>query len=407
MKILFINNFLFTVGGVETYIKSLSEELVNLGHDVQFFGMDDSRNFFSNRYGIYSRKIDLKTKNLLKLFYYSFSLIYSIRNKIRLTKLLLLLKPDIVHLNNINYNLTTSIFDPIRKLRIPIVKTIHDAQISCSNHRLLIPDKNIPCTKCNSGNFTHALRNKCIDGSFSKSFLGMIESYFNHIFKRYLKIDLFIFPSKFMLENHSKLYLNNSKFIFLPNFARLNKVQSDLIPINPVIFDNYCLFFGRLSVEKGIHLIIKLSKNFPNENFVFVGSGPMKASIPTNQSNIQVLDFISDNTLLSSIISAAKLTFSPSIWYENSPLNVIESINLGTPVLGSNIGGIPEFISDGINGKLFKSGNYEDFSNKFIEAIKLKGFNVQSDFNSMINSKQYANNLIKKYEELIINSQKI
>ena len=48
----------------------------------------------------------------------------------------------------------------------------------------------------------------------------------------------------------------------------------------------------------------------------------------------------------------------PSVCYENNPLGVIESLCAGTPVVGANIGGIPELIGAD-TGIIFESGNAE------------------------------------------------
>ena len=62
---------------------------------------------------------------------------------------------------------------------------------------------------------------------------------------------------------------------------------------------------------------------------------------------------------LETLIREAKLTVYPSEWYENCPFSVMESILYGTPVLGADIGGIPELIQPGVNGEMFESGNRE------------------------------------------------
>jgi glycosyltransferase involved in cell wall biosynthesis len=228
-----------------------------------------------------------------------------------------------------------------------------------------------PCLKCVKGNFFNSLFNKCIENSFFKSLAAMLEGFFNLFFKKYHNIDLFIFPSKFMLEKHMKIGLDNKKFLFLPNFSRFltgtsnpKEISGTKSYLPKVKFDNYHLYFGRLSVEKGIHFIIKLAKKFPVQNFVFVGSGPMESSIPIKLENIQLLPFLGKDDL-KKIILNAKSALSPSLWYENSPLNVIESLFLNVPVIGSNIGGIPEFIDHGNNGYLFKPGDFSDFASKF------------------------------------------
>jgi glycosyltransferase involved in cell wall biosynthesis len=72
--------------------------------------------------------------------------------------------------------------------------------------------------------------------------------------------------------------------------------------------------------------------------------------------------------VLYGLIQNAAFSVIPSEWYENCPYSVIESLMLGTPVLGARIGGIPELIDDGRTGELFRSGDAEDLKNK-IQAL--------------------------------------
>ena len=62
---------------------------------------------------------------------------------------------------------------------------------------------------------------------------------------------------------------------------------------------------------------------------------------------------------LEKLIRGAAFTVYPSEWYENNPFSVMESQERLVPVIGADIGGIPELIEDGVNGKLFESGNAE------------------------------------------------
>ncbi len=71
-----------------------------------------------------------------------------------------------------------------------------------------------------------------------------------------------------------------------------------------------------------------------------------------------------------SLLKGAMFSVIPSVWYENNPLSVIESLSLGTPVVGASIGGIPELISDGRDGLIFKAGDESDLSEKLIEACE-------------------------------------
>ena len=80
-------------------------------------------------------------------------------------------------------------------------------------------------------------------------------------------------------------------------------------------------------------------------------------------SNIQNVGF-QKGEALEKLIREARLSIYPSEWYENCPFSVMESQMYGTPVLGANIGGIPELIQVGKAGELFESGNGEDLERK-------------------------------------------
>lgn len=54
----------------------------------------------------------------------------------------------------------------------------------------------------------------------------------------------------------------------------------------------------------------------------------------------------------------------PSTWYDNSPNVILESFALGKPVLGANIGGIPEYINKNQDGLLYEYDNQEELTDK-------------------------------------------
>ena len=64
------------------------------------------------------------------------------------------------------------------------------------------------------------------------------------------------------------------------------------------------------------------------------------------------------------MIREARFSIYPSEWYENCPFSVMESQMYSTPVLGADIGGIPELIQVGKTGELFKSGNGDELKSK-------------------------------------------
>ena len=118
---------------------------------------------------------------------------------------------------------------------------------------------------------------------------------------------------------------------------------------------------GKLCKEKGVNTLIEAAKLLPNIKFVFAGYGPLEEKIK-NIDNCDFLGFKSGTELIN-LISEARMSICASECYENCPFSVIESQMYGTPVIGSNMGGIPELIDINETGELFEPGNINDLKN--------------------------------------------
>ena len=198
------------------------------------------------------------------------------------------------------------------------------------------------------GHFINCAKGKCIHGSTAKSAIGTMEASFWKINGAYKYIDSMICCSKFMKTKMDTNPLFAKKTIALHNF--IDKVEG-----KDTQKKNYVLYFGRFSEEKGIGTLIKVCKELPDVQFVFAGTGPLEKEM-SNISNIKNVGFKTGEEL-KTLICEARFSVYPSEWYENCPFSVMESQMYGTPVVGANIGGIPELIQEGKTGELFESGN--------------------------------------------------
>ena len=355
MRILIVNKFLFENGGSETYIFRLGEYFQSIGHEVQFFGMEDERNIVGNKWNILTKNLTFK-KISLRTLLYPFKIIYSREARCKIKRIMELFDPDVVHLNNINFQITPSIIYEIHKHKIPIIFTAHDYQLICPNHMLYQPNKSIPCEKCISSGFIHCVKNNCIHGSKFRSILGFLESKLYHSLKTYSLIDMVICPSAFLEKKFLCKSVFRDKTVVMHNFYR-----KALINITTKK-GNYALYFGRFTIDKGIRTLINVCKRLPEIQFIFAGSGPLEASF-NNIQNIKNVGFLKGDNLIK-MISEARLSICPSEWYENYPYSVVESLVYGTPVICSEIGGIPEIIKNNYNGLFFEPSNEEDLFDK-------------------------------------------
>lgn len=351
MKILMVNKFLYPNGGSEAYIFKLGNYLQLQGHEVQYFGMEHKGRIVGNHAEAYTSDMDFHGGPKLAKLTYPIKTIYSSEARRKIRKVLDDFQPDVVHLNNFNYQLTPSVILEAAKWRkqtgrkCRIIFTAHDYNLVCPNHLLYNPNTRQICEKCLGGHFINCARGRCIHSSLAKSIVGAIEGYFWNWNGAYKYIDAVVCPSRF---NKSKMDKNPhlaDRTIFLRNFT-------DKAPHKEVKKKRYVLYFGRFSQEKGIDTLLEAIKALPDVQFVFAGSGPMEDKI-NSLKNIENVGFKSGDQL-DDLIREAQFCLCASEWVENCPLSVIESEERGTPVIGTRIGGIPELISDGINGGLFE-----------------------------------------------------
>ena len=144
MKILMVNKFLYPNGGSETYIFKLGEQLQKMGHEVQYFGMEHEGRIVGNRAQLYTTDMDFHGGGLRKLLY-PVRIIYSAEAKKKMRLVLEDFQPDVVHLNNINFQLTPSVIYAVRACEkkhgrhIRLVYTAHDYQWICKKHMMRVP----------------------------------------------------------------------------------------------------------------------------------------------------------------------------------------------------------------------------------------------------------------------------
>jgi len=361
MKVLMVNKFLYPNGGSETYIFKLGEYLVLQGNEVQYFGMEHVARCVGNNMNAYTSEMDFHEGSRLSKLLYPLKTIYSTEARRKIRLVLDDFQPDVVHLNNFNYQLTPSIILEVKKWRkesknkCKIIFTAHDYQLVCPNHMLNNSNKHQNCEQCLGGHFMNCTIGKCIHGSMAKSAVGTMEATFWKLNGAYKHIDTMICCSKFMKTKLDSNPLLAKKTIVLHNFI-------DQVEWKNTEKKDYVLYFGRFSKEKGINTLMKVCESLPDIQFVFAGTGPLEHTINAIR-NIKNVGF-QKGAALEQLIREAKFSIYPSEWYENCPFSVMESQMYGTPVLGANIGGIPELIQVGKTGELFVSSDWVDLRDK-------------------------------------------
>lgn len=398
MKILMVNKFLYPRGGSESYMLKLGEELTALGHEIQYFGMYDEKNTVGNSANLYTTNMDFHSTGVAR-FLYPFKIIYSLEAKKKIGKVLDDFKPDIVHMNNINFQLTPSIIYAVKKRNIPLVQTVHDYQMICPNHLLYSFSETKPCDRCIKGSKLNCFKYNCIHNSKIKSFLGVVEAKLYSFLKTYKKVDLYICPSVF-LENKllaaSNIYADKT-------FTIHNFIERKFTPEKNEQSTPYIVFVGRLSKEKGVELLSETAKLLPEYNFIVAGNGPdgeCLEGIP----NVTLKGFVT-GVELTNLMANAKLLIAPSVCYENCPLSILEAHSMGVPVVTMNSGGMAELVEDGKTGGLANKPTPQSVAKTIKKCLDTKLYqtlkeNCEKVSGDIMGVREYCEILIQKYNDL-------
>lgn len=396
-----VNKFLYPRGGAESYMLKVGKYLEDAGHTVAYFGMYDEKNTVGNAENLYTTNMDFHSKSLER-FLYPFRILYSREAYTKIGKVLDSFHPDIVHLNNINFQLTPSILDAIHKRNIPIVQTVHDYQMVCPNHLLYNEQEEKVCERCVQGSKWNCARYSCIHGSKVKSILGTLEALFYRARRTYEKVDCYICPSRFLEQKllaGSPIY--QDKTFVLHNFVNIQGADESHPAPDA---EPYIAFVGRLSKEKGVALLAETAKLLPEYKFVVMGNGPDDAVLQ-GINNVELTGFLTGDTLRTRTESAS-LIIVPSICYENCPLSILEAFAFGVPVVTMNMGGMAELVTDGVNGTLAKEPTADALADAVRRTMgdgeylqKLRE-NCQKTKKDSLTLKAYCEILLRKYAEI-------
>lgn len=357
MKILLIDVYNYNKGGAETVCFNTGKMLEEHGHEVIYFTLKWNNNNPSPYSKYFPESKETRTgvfkqaKNLVNYFYH-----FEAAKKIE--QLIQYEKPDLAHIHLLWGQITPSIFPVLKKYHIPILFTVHDYRIVCPAYTFRNGKGRI-CEECQGKHFYKCFTNTCTKGNKIMSAVMAAEQYFrNCFFNPANYIDGFIYVSNFARSIQEKYMptLKNKPNITLYNFS-----TSIVDTPKKVENDKYFLFFGRLSYEKGVFNLLEAFKGLPQCKLKIVGTGPLEKELKQFKNKYQLnnIEFLGykQGKELEDLVSNAYFVIVPSEWYENNPMTIIEAYSVGTPVIGAQIGGIPEIIINDKTGFQFTSGN--------------------------------------------------
>jgi ADP-heptose:LPS heptosyltransferase/glycosyltransferase involved in cell wall biosynthesis len=166
-------------------------------------------------------------------------------------------------------------------------------------------------------------------------------------------------------------------------------------------------YIGGVMPHKGAHIIIQAAQQFqPGEvEFLIYGFiSEIYAKFLKGLDKKGIVQFMGEykSEQLPDIASELDAMLLPSLWEDCAPLVAAESLAMGLPVIAANIGGIPDFIEDGVNGRLYTYNSWEELTSIIREYINNPGelLNLQKNCSVTYTFENFVEHLIEIYKKL-------
>jgi glycosyltransferase involved in cell wall biosynthesis len=365
MKVLLCNSFYYLRGGSERCFFDLAELLEAHGHEVIPFSMADPRNRPSDYADYFISHVDFPSRlgpgsSLRDKLQAAGRVIYSREARAKIERLIAATRPDIAHVHGIAHETSPSILPALKQAGIPVVQTLHDYKLLCPNTSFV--SHGAVCERCKGHRYYNVVRHRCKRGSLAASVLAGTEMAVHKLLQIYERnVDVFITPSAFL---QAKLveYGIRTTSVNVPNFIHFDRFEPCYTP------ENYFIYVGRLVHLKGVHTLLEAMRFVQGSHLYIAGRGEQEDELRAyvqahGLTNVTFLGHLGLDHLVP-LVQRALFSVVPSEWYENYSMTVIESLACGTPVVGADIGGIPEQVRDGQTGLLFEPGNARQLAEK-------------------------------------------
>lgn len=393
LKIVFVHNYYQFRGGEDEMADLDTKLLMKNGHDVFLFSKHNNE---IKRYSI------LQKSSLL------FRPSFSLESYFNMLKVIDNFKPDIIHINNFFPLISPSVIYAGLRKKIPIVMSLHDFRLICANGLLLRNSK--VCEKCFQspvfGFLYGCYRNSRIQ-TLPVSFMIFLHSKIK-TWERCISV--FITPSDFVKSKFAEAGFDANRISVRPNYVEDEFVENFEKNYKDVRKEDYCVFVGRLSDEKGIKILLSawdiLRKEGLKLKLKIAGDGPLREYVrwkAQDNNLVEVLGFLKKEDLVG-VVAKAKFMVVPSVWYEVFGRIVIEAYAVGTPVLASEIGALKDIVIDGKTGLIFEP-NPEDIVRKIKdlkpELLKFWSQNAREEYYQKYREGLAYKRLISVYEEVL------
>ena len=355
------------LGGDAVLVEYLSTELMKRGHEVHVLHSPTAYEVLRGKHAdaknpnpsvptMHQFRTGNSSLNLIR----TLSLGTSSRVISRTKELIREISPDVVHWHNTKGFIGT----PIRTENATSLYTAHDYFAVCPRSNLLRPDLSI-CEMARFCQLCHIRWRKP----------PPIWRIGGHRILDFPPETLLLSPSDFLARRLQSEGISEVKVLrnFVPDSGRSSLSDTQIT--------ESILYLGMLETHKGPQTLVEAFNRTRDEHgfsLDIVGEGPLKEKLKSRiialglRDRIRVTGFLSREDL-NRIRKGAMAQIIPSEWPENAPLTALEALSLGTPLIGSDYGGLPEILKPENGCRTFKGGSTEDLAQNLIRLWEERG----------------------------------
>lgn len=363
MKILEINKYHFVKGGADSVFFNTCDLLRSHGHEVAEFCTRNPKNVASDWDPYFVDAPELRNEGLIGKISGIPRFFHNRHAAAQIERIIMDFKPDVAHIHNVFNGISLSILPVLRRYGVPVAISMHDTRFICPSSYFLRPGRR--CERCLERGGIYCGLDRCYQDSLVNSWMCAAEMFHKERIMHYDRfIDRYIFVSRRYKAIHSERHQwFDRKGEVLYNFMlSLNRMEPE-----PRKGD-YLLYYGRITVEKGIGTLIEAMRRMPQARLKVAGTGPMLDGLKAmGLPNVEFIGFVSGDALFD-LVRGASAVVVPSECEENNPLTVIEAYACGKPVVGARIGGIPE-LKTPQTGWLFEPADVDSLTHALGQAL--------------------------------------
>ena len=315
-------------------------------------------------------------------------------------------KPDVLHITNTFPQISPSVYYAAEVEQTPVVQALHNFRLLCPD-AFLCRDSKI-CEKCLKKKFAWpSIQHKCYRGSRAGSLVVSSMLAAHRLMGTWKnKVHLYYTLTEFSKSKLLNLGVDPDRIAVKPNCVHPDPGvgQGD---------QNFVLFAGRLSQEKGISSLIDAwQSHSPDIALKIVGDGPLADQVKEAAESNPLIEWLGRKpfTEVLELMGQAKTVVIPSVFYETFGRIIIEAYSSGTPVVASRIGAMQELVLDGETGRFFEPGNSADLMAKVKSVLSDENARQQmrtrarQEFESKYTFDHNFHMLLDIYDQAIINA---